>query len=108
MPLYEYSCSCGRTVEVVKPIREHTKTIPCECGQVMQQVLGFKHVIPDIEPYRSMVTGERIRSRVHHRQHLKQHNLNEIGNEPIRERKREPLPPLVPDIKKAIEQLRSR
>lgn len=35
----------------------------------------------DIEPYKSMVTGERIRSRSHHRQHLRDHNMVEVGNE---------------------------
>lgn len=38
-------------------------------------------VIPDIQPYKSMVTGEMITSRSHHRDHLKRHNKIEIGNE---------------------------
>jgi hypothetical protein len=38
-------------------------------------------VIKDIEPYRSMITGERIASRSHHRQHLRDHNCIEVGNE---------------------------
>lgn len=72
------------------------------------QVLGFAHVIPDIQPYKSMVTGERIRGRAHHREHLKQHGLHEVGNQPIRERKRREMPPVVDDIKRAIEEVRSR
>jgi hypothetical protein len=72
------------------------------------QLLGFAHVIPDIEPYKSMVTGERIRSRTHHREHLKEHGLVELGNEPIRKKKPEPMPPLVEDIKRSIEEVRSR
>ena len=39
------------------------------------------HVMPDIAPYRSMVTGEEITSRSKHREHLKQHKLVEVGNE---------------------------
>lgn len=39
------------------------------------------YVIPDIQPYQSMQTGEMIVSRSHHRAHLKQHGLVEIGNE---------------------------
>lgn len=35
----------------------------------------------DIEPYRSMVTGEEIASRSAHREHLREHRLVEIGNE---------------------------
>ena len=35
----------------------------------------------DIEPYRSMVTGEEITSRSKHRQHLRDHGMMEIGND---------------------------
>lgn len=38
-------------------------------------------IIRDIEPYKSMATGERIRSRRHHRDHLRAHKLIEVGNE---------------------------
>lgn len=38
-------------------------------------------VVGDIQPYKSMQTGEMITSRSHHRAHLKQHGLIEIGNE---------------------------
>lgn len=106
--IYEYECQCGLRTEVVKPASEHTRTHPCQCGKEMGQVFSPPHVIPDIKPYQSMVTGERIRGRSHHRQHLKQHGVVEIGNEPIRPRKPDPLPPLVPDIKQAIEEIRSR
>jgi hypothetical protein len=39
------------------------------------------YVMGDIQPYRSMQTGEMITSRSHHKAHLKQHGLVEIGNE---------------------------
>tara|TARA_R110000822_G_scaffold33633_5_gene95717 strand:+ start:1783 stop:2127 length:345 start_codon:yes stop_codon:yes gene_type:complete len=39
------------------------------------------HVIRDIDPYKSMVTGEMISSRSQHRDHLRRHNCIEIGNE---------------------------
>lgn len=107
MPLYEYVCRCGRAEEIVRSVKDHTPTIPCECGQDMRQRITAPHVIPDIEPYRSMMTGERIKGRAHHKQHLREHNLIEIGNERV-ERKRKPMPPVVPDIKRAIEELRSR
>jgi hypothetical protein len=38
-------------------------------------------VINDIDPYRSMQTGEVISSRSRHREHLKAHGLIEVGNE---------------------------
>jgi hypothetical protein len=43
---------------------------------------GF-FVLPDIQPYRSMVTGEMIGGRRQHREHLKTHNVVEVGNEKI-------------------------
>lgn len=39
------------------------------------------HVMPDIQAYQSMVTGEMIQSRSVHREHLRRHNVIEIGNE---------------------------
>ena len=39
------------------------------------------YVMSDIQPYKSMATGEMITSRSSHREHLKKHNLIEIGNE---------------------------
>ena len=41
---------------------------------------GF-NIMPDIQPYQSMVTGEIITSRSKHRQHLKEHNMVEVGND---------------------------
>lgn len=39
------------------------------------------YVVPDIQGYQSMATGEWISSRTSHRDHLKRHSLIEIGNE---------------------------
>ena len=49
------------------------------------------YIAPDIQPYKSTVTGELIGSRSSHRAHLKQHNLVEIGNE-------KPRPGKLPDV----------
>ena len=54
-------------------------------------------VIPDIAPYRSMVTGETISGRRQHREHLRQHNLVEVGNERVPVRRSE-LPPVREDL----------
>lgn len=35
----------------------------------------------DIEPYRSVITGELITSRSRHREHLKKHGHEEVGTE---------------------------
>ena len=107
MPVYVYRCSCGKEQELFRPVSQHTKTVGCDCGGEAKQVLTPLHVIPDIQPYRSMMTGERIKGRSHHREHMRQHNLIEVGNEKV-ERKVQELPPVAPDIKRAIEELRSR
>ena len=38
-------------------------------------------IVPDIAPYQSMITGEMITSRSKHREHLRQHDCFEVGNE---------------------------
>lgn len=38
-------------------------------------------VMPEIKPYKSMITGEMITSRAQHRAHLKRHGCVEVGNE---------------------------
>ena len=38
-------------------------------------------IMPEIEPYRSMITGELITSRAKHREHLRRHGMVELGND---------------------------
>jgi hypothetical protein len=44
-------------------------------------------IVRDIEPYQSMITGERIRSRSHHKMHLRDHGCIEVGNEKMETKK---------------------
>lgn len=39
------------------------------------------HIMPDIQGYRSMASGEYITSRSRHREELRRHGLIEVGNE---------------------------
>ena len=57
----------GELVEVTHDYRPKERTGP--------------YIQGDIQPYQSMATGEVISSRSHHRAHLRQHGLIEIGNE---------------------------
>ena len=50
-------------------------------------------VMPDIQPYKSMCDGTWITSRSQHREHLKAHNVIEIGNEKLPGRKPMTPPP---------------
>lgn len=41
----------------------------------------YHYVMPDIQPYKSMIDGRMVTSRSEHRRHLKANNCIEIGNE---------------------------
>jgi hypothetical protein len=72
------------------------KLVPAEEYQPETQA-GY-YIVGDIEPYRSTVTGELIGSRSKHREHLRRHDLVEVGNEKPKPR---PLPTL-PGAREAI------
>lgn len=63
-------------------------------------------VFRDVDPYRSIVTQEVIGGRRQHRDHLKRHDLVELGNERLPPRKPiEPKPgEIVDTIKRVIAQ----
>jgi hypothetical protein len=62
------------------------------CGYDNSPRLANTGIMPDIQPYKSMIDGSMITSRSHHRAHLKQHNCVEVGNDPsIMNAKRKPL-----------------
>jgi hypothetical protein len=84
MPLYSLKCpDCGNKDEAFIKLKDFGCNLPpCgECGTMMVRVISPVNVMPDIKPYKSMVTGEMIGSRSHHRAHLKQHGCIEVGNE---------------------------
>ena len=49
-------------------------------GDLSNKITG-PQVIRDIDPYKSMVTGEMITSRTRHRDHLRAHGVVEVGND---------------------------
>lgn len=51
------------------------------------------HIMGDIKPYRSMITGEEITSRSKHREHLRMHDCVEIGNDSSLHRQHQALRP---------------
>ena len=48
-------------------------------------------VMPDVQPYQSMVDGSMITGRSQHREHLRQHNCIEVGNEKMETRLATPV-----------------
>ena len=60
-------------------------------GELVEKSIRYSeqvapNIMPDIQPYQSMADGTMITSRSHHREHLKQHNCIEIGNEKMENR----------------------
>jgi len=68
-------------------------------------------VMPDIQPYKSMIDGSMITSRSVHRSHLKQHGCVEVGNDSsLRSQPKPKAPPpgLKDEIIRAVNQVMSR
>src|SRR3990167_2671681 len=61
-------------------------------------------LIKDLQPYKSMVTGEMIDGRRSHRDHLKRHDVVELGNEKNYAGKKPELDHPGHDLKRVIEQ----
>jgi putative FmdB family regulatory protein len=81
MPLYEVKCrTCGEHQDIFRKLADWDKLPEC-CGAITIRVLSAPAVFEDIKPYKSMVTGEMISSRSHHRKHLITHNVREVGND---------------------------
>jgi len=55
----------GKLVELVSP----------RAGPVSAMIM------PDLDPYQSIITGETIDGRAAHREHLKTHDMEEVGSE---------------------------
>lgn len=60
------------------------------------------YIMRDQGEYRSVITGEMITSRSRHREHLREHNCLEVGNEMPRHTPAA-LPPLRDDLRQAMQ-----
>ncbi len=81
------------------------KTTPFKSRMTMAKRAPGITIISDIEPYKSVVTGEVIGGRRQHREHLKKHDLIEIGYERFPARKGPQMPNAGQDIKEAMERV---
>jgi hypothetical protein len=64
-------------------------------------------VMRDIGEYKSVVDGTNITSRSHHREHIRRHDLVEVGNERVRQQEIKPQN-VRADIQRTLHQLRDR
>lgn len=105
MPLYRIRCDeCGAVDEVIRKLAEYDD-LPQHCGHKMMRMVCAPMVSSDIGEYKSIVTGEMIGSRSAHREHLRKHNLIEIGNEPIRPQEYRGDHNLKPELIQAVKQV---
>ena len=70
----------GSYVEPLQMVEKHERKYSFR-GTARKMGSAKAHVIADIEPYQSTLTGETIGSRSKHRAHLREHGCVEIGNE---------------------------
>lgn len=71
MPLYEYSCACGKHFDVFKKLAELDIPEYCACGGLSQRLISAVAVRGDYPPYECPVTGEWIEGRRAHEENLK-------------------------------------
>lgn len=108
MPTYTVRCQvCAAEQDIYRQVSEFGSW-PDHCETQMQQVILPSYAIPDIQPYKSVVTGEFIGGRKQHREHLKAHNLTEVGNEKPKPRPMPKVPDLKQDMIRSIQQLKAR
>jgi hypothetical protein len=103
MPIYSIKCAkCNYSDTIFRKVSEYND-LPDHCGDKMQRVICAPYIAPDIQPYKSMITGEMITSRSKHKEHLKDHGMVEVGNEYQEPKKRE-----IPDLPGLKEELAAR
>ena len=84
------------------------KLVPKEEAHLHSSAPASPYVIPDIQPYRSTLTGELITTRSVHRAHLRQHSVVEVGNEKWPERKPVPMDSCVPELREAVREFQRK
>jgi hypothetical protein len=77
MPIYVMQCEhCDRQTEIYRTVAEMDRDLPTCHGSAMFRRIQCPMVIPDIQPYRSTLTGEEISSRSKHNDHMKAHGVH--------------------------------
>lgn len=102
MPIYSVGCDdCGKTQDLFRSLSQYDDLPSC-CGVRMHRRVTAAAVLADINPYRSMATGEMIMGRRQHREHLKNNGLIEVGNEKMTSKPRAPEANIKADIAQAV------
>lgn len=82
MPFYDYRCDkCGTEVAEFSGMNDPRRTECPACDGNLTRVIRAPMIQPDLAAYTSIITGEEIRGRVAHRNHLEAHDCVEIGDQ---------------------------
>lgn len=65
-------------------------------------VTARTQIVGDIQPYKSMITGEMITSRAKHEEHLRRHGYQEIGNDSSLTKPKSGFPDAAPQRRKEL------
>ena len=83
------------------------KPLPVRTEPTKEQANRGLYFIPDITPYRSPIDGSVIGGRRQHRDHMRAHDVIEVGNEKPVPFKPKPLPDVREDIRAARQMVES-
>jgi hypothetical protein len=87
MPIYRYSCGCGKQYDEFRKIDNRNNCPTCICGQLTEMRIMPTSVQADNTDYMSVAldkeTGKRvpIQSRRQHREFLARNDYVEVGND---------------------------
>ena len=77
MPIYSYSCPCGKEFDRFLRLVEYAQPQECPCGRTAQKVIKPTAIHVDVPAYQSPASGRWITSRSERREDLKATNCVE-------------------------------
>ena len=94
MPAYDLRCAEGHVAEVYISLAQFDDPLgPCErCGSPRQRMISVPAIHHgEIYDYASPIDGEQVVSRHQHHEHMRKHNVIEMGNEVPKPREETPF-----------------
>lgn len=93
MPAYDLKCAAGHIAEVFIPLSRFDEPLtPCDCGAARVRMISAPMIHHgEIYDYASPIDGTRVQSRRAHHEHMRKHNVIEMGNEVPKPREEVPF-----------------
>ena len=77
MPIYAFSCECGRDLEAVRSISECGKTLKCVCGKEAKQIIAPAGYAP-WQPFYCATQGRQFDTRESYQKYCRSKGLEGI------------------------------